>query len=504
MTDKKNRKEETIINELIDRFRFFFCSTKGLVLVAIALMALVIIIFGMLSGPGILLGLKDFVVRVLGMQLIAVEREGRIIMLYHAIAMAVVAIETYLITGLVPMNKDDRTRINITITVGYITAMFSGLIFAYFGRNFIMHGLFIFGQSLVFFAGVMLMIALWPWKKDRHVKDMAYAHTRGGVDLERTAFFTMAATMLGSAVFGAVAGSYFGSGFESFLAENTVREPGKTALQLAVIGHLHIMLTLIGIALTLIISRWLNFKGLLHKFSMPLIIAGTIIVTLGVWMVVPFQEVAHFIIYGGSVPAAVGALLLVIYGWRKFIRERLAEQGIKKASFGQRLSALLHDPVKFGILWQMVYMNFVVTFVGIFMAIRLEKIARMWPALEERIELTGHWHILSGIIATIILLYYANMIGMKGKIRQWFGWLVIISSDIAFAAVTLYETKRLLVSESAQQPLVNTATIIWELAIILALAVLGALMIWRLVDLFKKKGRWKTELAEKDDAGEVA
>ena len=45
----------------------------------------------------------------------------------------------------------------------------------------------------------------------------------------------------------------------------------------------------------------------------------------------------------------------------------------------------MHDPLKFGALWQMVYMNFVVTFVGIFMAVRLDEIIRTWPAREERI-----------------------------------------------------------------------------------------------------------------------
>jgi hypothetical protein len=492
------------MNALANRFNFAFRSTKGLVLLAIALIALVAAVFGMLSGPMGELGLKDFIVRVLGMKLLEVEREGRIIMLYHCISMAVVAIEVYLITALVPMKKSEQTRINSTITVGYIVAMFCGLAFAYFGHNFLMHGLFIFGQSLVFFAGIMMAMALWPWKKEYHVKDIAYSHTRGGIDLERTAFFTMAVAMLGSAAFGAAAGSYFGSGFESFLAENVVREPGKTALQLAVIGHLHIMLTLIGIALTLIISRWLDFKGMLHKFAMPLFIAGTIIVTLGVWGVVPFEEIAHFIIYGGSVPAALGALLLVIYGWRKFIRERLAEQGITKASFGQRLSALLHDPLKFGMLWQMVFMNFAVTFVGMFMAVTLDEVARTWLAREERVELTGHWHTLSAVIATIILLYYANMIGLKGKIRQWFGWAIIVGSDVAFMAVTFLYTKRLWVSEAGQQPMVNIAVLVADIGLVLVLVVLAALMVWRLVDLFKKKGKWTKELAEQDSASEVS
>ena len=139
------------------------------------------------------------------MKLVEAEREGRIILLYHTIAMAVVAIETYLIAALVPMKPQQQANINATITVGYITSLVFGLAFGYFGRNFVFHGLFITGQALVFFAGLQLAVALWPWRKEYHVTDPAYAHTRGGVDLERVAFFSMAVATLISAVFGAVA-----------------------------------------------------------------------------------------------------------------------------------------------------------------------------------------------------------------------------------------------------------------------------------------------------------
>ena len=150
----------------------------------------------------------------------------------------------------------------------------------------------------------------------------------------------------------------------------------------------------------------------------------------------------------------------------------------------------------------MIYMNFVVTAVGIFMAIRLDEAIRTWSLRDEQVGLTGHWHILSGIIATIILLLYADMAQLKGKARQWFGWTVIIASDVAFAAVTLFETKRLYVSEAAQQPLVNISMILSDAGLATVLVVLAALMVWRLLDLFKRRGRWATELAEEQEVGQ--
>ena len=85
---------------LSTRINYLFRSTKGLILVAIAMIAIVTALFGMLSGPMAEMGVRDFVIRLLKMNLVQAEREGRIIILYHSIAMAIVAIETYMITSL--------------------------------------------------------------------------------------------------------------------------------------------------------------------------------------------------------------------------------------------------------------------------------------------------------------------------------------------------------------------------------------------------------------------
>lgn len=474
------------------RFQYLFNSTKGLILVAIAMIAVETAVWGMLSGPMAELGVREVVIKLFGMDIVQSEREGRIIILYHSIAMAVVAIETYMINGLLKMKPFFKTAINAIITVGYIITMIFGMGFAYFGRNWAFHGLYIAGLSLIFFAGVLLCIALWPWNKEYYVTDKDYSRTKGGLDLERTAFFATAVTTVISALFGAVPGSYFGNGFEVFLAENIIRIPEKTTMEYSVIGHLHIMLALICVMITLIIGRWLNFKGILHKFAMPLMILGTIVLNLGVWGVVtPLEPIAHMIIYVGATPSMFAALLLLIWSWAKLIREGTAH--IKKPNLGHKLSALVRDPLQFGPTWQMLFMNFTTSGIGIFMAVKLDEIFRVWPAREERIELTGHWHVLSAIVATIILMYYGDMIGLKGRIRQLYGWAIIILSDIAFAAVTVFEMKRLFISEAEQQPLVNGLMYAIDFGLGSLLIILAIVMVWRLMDLFKPKGRWTDE-----------
>jgi len=489
---------------LTNRFNYLFRSTRGLALVAIATVALITAIWGTLSGPMVEWGVRDITVRVLGMDLVQADREGRIIMLYHTIAMTVIAVEVYFMTEILPMKRYEQVFINATITVGYLTAVIFGLFFGYFGHNFAFHGLFLVGQTLVFFSGLLLAVALWPWRKEyRLAPDSPYAHTKNGVDIERAAFFIMVVATLTSATWGAVTGSFWANGHETFLGEDLIRIPNKTLLQKAIIGHLHIMLTLVAVGITLIVGRWMDFQGKLHKVAMPMMIIGTIITTFGALSIVWFAW-AHTTIYVGSTFIMLAALFYVIFSWNKLIKDRIAEQGIEKATFFQKTAALVHDPLKFGTGWQMVFMNFTVSGIGIFMAAKLTEIFRVWPHREERIILTGHWHILAGLIATIILLYYGDLSGLKGKIRKWYGWLIIIGSNIAFASATIFAMKRLFVTEYEQQPLVNVVMLLMDAGLGLILVILAIFLGWRLIDLLRKNGVWRKEYSEEKRANAEA
>jgi len=75
------------------RWDYLFRSTKGLALVAIAMISLVTAIWGLISGPMAEWGVRDFVVGLLGMRMAEAEREGRIILLYHTVAVAMVAVD---------------------------------------------------------------------------------------------------------------------------------------------------------------------------------------------------------------------------------------------------------------------------------------------------------------------------------------------------------------------------------------------------------------------------
>jgi len=63
--------------------------------------------------------------------------------------------------------------------------------------------------------------------------------------------------------------------------------------------------------------------------------------------------------------------------------------------------------------------------------------------------------------------------------------------------------KRLFVSEATQQPLVNTVILFMDFGLVLLLLILAVVMVWRLLDLFRSRGRW-TQEADHELSSEVA
>ena len=491
------------MSSIKDRLKYLFTTTNGLVLMAIAIVAVVTAIWGTLSGPMAEIGVRDVTIEALGMDMVEAQREGRLIMLYHGIAMAVVAVLVYFTTAVYRMDRNLARLANVAVTLGYLTALPTALLFAYFGHNWVAHGVYLIGLNMVFFSGLVLIVALWPWNKKYYLgSESPYGHLKSGFDLERFALWLTITCAVFAAGVGAFAGAYFGKGFRAFLTEDTIRYVYKTVQMKAVIGHLHIMLALMCILGLLIIARWLDFKGILQKIGMPLVALGSLFLTAGSTSVI-WTIHAHTIVYVGAVTGMSGGLFLVLYGLPKIMRDRIEEQGLTgKATFGQKVMALFHDPLRFGVQWMMIFMNFTVSFVGIFYAIKLTDIIRVWPHRDERIELAGHWHILSAILAIILLFYFADRVGLKGKMRQWFGWIIIISSNVAFGSVTVFFLKRLWVVEYMQQPLVNTTMILADIGLGLILILLAAFLVWRLIDLIKPDGSWKAELeGDMEDSG---
>lgn len=410
-----------------------FGSLPGLLLLVIAWDALIVASLSLFSGPVRSLGLAE----LLGVDLSAAQRVGRIVMLYHSLAIPFVAALVYLVLDQVPMGtpKEEarlRRSIVVPVTAGYMLTSVGGMTFAYGGRNWIAHGVYLVGLSLVFYAGVLLAVALWP--SQRWATDAArYSHWRG-IPLERLAFFLVAVFTLISAAIGGAAGAFFGNGFVAFLAEDIVRQDPHTLFQLMIIAHLHIMLTLIDVMILLLVIRTYRLEGRVHKVAVPLTIAGTAIVTFATWSVIGWEG-AHRVINIGSAFLLPGALLVAIWGFAALIREQ-GDGG--PAGLGQRMHALFRDPIRFGIFFNLIFVNLVVTVPGVYAAFNLETYRLPAYLTVERTILVGHWHILATLSAVIVLLLIADRLGTRGWLRQVFGWGLLVGSTLSFIFVNAY------------------------------------------------------------------
>ena len=411
-----------------------FGSLPGLLVVAVAWDALIVASLAPFSGPLQPLGVAG----LLGVDLSDAQRVGRIIMLYHSLAMPFVAALVYLVLDQVPMggSPEEEQRIRrsvvVPITAGYMLTSAGGMTFGYGGRNWIAHGIYLVGLSLVFYGGGLLTIALWPSR--RWATDSArYAHL-SGVPLERLAFFLVALFTLVSAAIGGAAGAFFGNGFEAFLAEDIVRVDPHTTFELMIIAHLHIMLTLIDVMILLLVIRTYQVEGRVHKIAVPLTIVGTIIVTFATWSVIGWEG-AHKVINVGSAFLLPGAILVAIWGFA-----RLMAQGVgnKPASIAQKLRALVRDPLRFGIFFELIFVNLVVTVPGVYVAFNLETYRTPAYLAVERTILVGHWHVLATLSAVIVLFLIADRLGTQGWIRQVAGWGLLAGSTLSFVFVNAY------------------------------------------------------------------
>jgi hypothetical protein len=188
----------------------------------------------------------------------------------------------------------------------------------------------------------------------------------------------------------------------------------------------------------LVVIRTFRVNGLVHRIAIPLTIVGTIIVTFATWSVIGWEG-AHKVINVGSAFLLPGAILVALWGFASLLGENAA---LRQAGLSRRVLGLFRDPVRFGIFFELIFVNVVVTMPGVFVAFNLDTY-RLPAYLEvERAILVGHWHVLATLSAVIVLFLVVDRLGTKGWIRQVVGWGFLIGSSLSFLFVNLYLFRR--------------------------------------------------------------
>ncbi|MHA2091297.1 MAG: hypothetical protein ACW98K_10590 [Candidatus Kariarchaeaceae archaeon] len=421
-------------NSKMGKFATLFASYKSL------------IAFIILFEFGILLFLSTFsepVVQMFGKPLIPIDLEGsersrvaRIIMLYHALAVPFIAAVAFFVMEFYEIRESVEQQAKWSILTGAVITGITGIDFAYGLTDWTAHGLFLFGLSISFYGGVLLAIGIFP-TRNFPVKDDDKGSRLFDRNLEYLNLWLVVIAILISSVIGGMVGARFGNGFEATLAEDIVREEDHTIYERMVISHLHIMVALLAAATMIIVFRHSGMRGKLFHFCMMLTIPGTIITSIGAWLVIADFEPAHMVINLGVIFLLTAAVILAWYGIRKVSMEKLGDT-YDTVSIRTKFRAALSDPVNFGMYFQFIWVNIVVTFPGIYVAINLDTYRSPEYEEVERAFNTGHWHILATMIAIIMLLLSMNYFDIQGRLRIVIGWSLTLGTIIAFGFAAIY------------------------------------------------------------------
>lgn len=393
-----------------------------------------------------------------------VEKAGRLIMVYHSIALPFIAACTYFVLEFMDVREKFKTRVKWPLFIGSTLASASAILFAYvFPEGWLLHGLYLVGLSLTFYAGVMLLIGIFPTKSFPERDPDAGRN----VFMGQFALTLVAICVLISVALGAAVGAFFGQeGLTVMLAEYFLREDLYPYMVEhlfidAIKAHLHVILALIDVIILLVVYRYTvpDQKGRWYFISMLLAIPGMLILSIGAWLVtfnslIEFPFDMHYLIYVGAAILVTVGVILAFTGWNKISKEFLGDS-YESASFFTRTKAVFKDPVKFALYFQFIWVNIVMTLGGIFLALSLRgptdpegaspftKVLgfisfRDGPLAVETTVARGHWHILSTLSAIILLLLIIDMLDIQGMARKAMGWLFFAGSVIAFGLGLIY------------------------------------------------------------------
>lgn len=413
-------------------------TNYGMIGIIIAMEFVTVLFLGSFSEP---------MVKLFGKPLLPVDlddyeisRSGRIIMLYHSFAVPFVGAVALLFLEMYDVRYPFNLQAKYLVFSGSMFSGIGGIVFGYLIPHMFVHTVFLFGLSLSFFGGFMLVLGIIP-SKSYQTQNLSRENNIFGYNFEYLNLFLTMSFFLISAAIGGLASSFLGDE-PTFLAEDIVREESHTLLERMVISHLHIMVALLIAGIFLMMVSYSEIKGRGFRIIMILAVPGSLLISIGAWLVIFKFEPAHRIINVGAFMLIFGGFILAIHGFKKI----LAESEENPVGIGQKTRVLLKDPVKFTFYFELIWGNIVSTIPGIYVAINLDRFRDVDsinnPYLEiERDFNVAHWHILSAIAGITICLLLLEQFKISGKFRDLTGWLFLVGSIVGYGFGALYITR---------------------------------------------------------------
>ncbi|OLS28523.1 MAG: hypothetical protein HeimC2_05790 [Candidatus Heimdallarchaeota archaeon LC_2] len=431
--------QEVIVNNNKLKLVFQTLNTNyGMIGIIIAMEFAMVLFLGSFSEP---------MVKIFGKPLLPIDldnyeisRSGRIIMLYHAFAVPFVGAVALLFLEMYDIRYPFNLQAKYLVFSGSLFSGIGGIVFGYLIPHMFIHTVFLFGLSLSFFGGFMLVLGLFP-SKSYQTQDLSEENTIFGYNFEYMNLFLTMLYFIISAAIGGLASSFLGDE-PTFLAEDIVRNETHSLLERMVISHLHVMVALLITGIFLMMVTYSEIKGIGYRIIMILAIPGSLLISIGAWLVIVKFEPAHKVINVGAFMLIFGGFILSYHGFKKILAESNEDTvGIKNKS-----RVLLKDPVKFTLYFELIWGNLVTTIPGIYVGINLDTfrdvnaIGEPYRQIERDFNV-AHWHILSALAGLTVCLLLLEHYKIKGKFRDLTGWFFLIGSIVGFGFGALYITR---------------------------------------------------------------
>jgi hypothetical protein len=381
----------------------------------------------------------------------AISRTARFVMIYHSLAVPFLVANTFWIMEYYEIRKKWIPTLKILFLSGAFMVGIAGMIFGFtYIRLF--HEIFYFGLFLVFLGGIIFVIAAFPIPGKFPNPDTP---VRGSVvnklNLEHMNLIILAICVMVSTIMGAIAalenftGTIWGLGREpnAFLAEAIIRHPHHDVVEDFVVSHLHIQLAQSAAMVLMVGYRTSRISGKAYKGVLLANAIGVIVISYGSWVL------NHYVIWVGAGILILCTITMGAFGLKNIAMHRLGER-YKSSKLGKKLKGMLGDPIMFTYYFLFIMAHLFVTITGIIVGLQVDEFYRIPGTVELEYDFNvGHWHVLSVLIANILMLKAIDYYKVKGLQRKIGGWIFFVGSVLAFGGADIYMLRRV---DTAVQP----------------------------------------------------
>jgi len=362
-------------------------------------------------------------------------------MVYHSLSTPFIGIVLLLFLEFLEIRKKVVKPIKWMAVIGGVSCGIGATFWAY-TNLFILHHLFVAGLGVLFLCAILLCYGLIPGEE---VKTSDYYNDIPKIKNFNLIHLNALIVILGMIVFtifGALAALIMlteDPPVHFFLLEEVYlnrTSPKEIYQELASFhGRLTTALFLTGILILLF--RYTKVKGKAAKWGLWMLLAGTIAMTAGYFLMIFMGKAANAILMPARGLILITGAIIAIYAWREIAKEELGKD-FTGASRGNKIKASLKNPLRIGMYLPFILAGLVVVIPGLFIVADLDNYRDISNRLVERNFATGHPHSLITLAAITVFCLLVNDLLPKNIWRKIIGWTLIASQLITFPTAALY------------------------------------------------------------------